>query len=71
WQLTQSIHTRTFINQSTLDIITAILGDYDMTWEISETLLSSGSTASEQLSLPLAIRTQSDVSDYDFVTGLL
>lgn len=66
WQLTQSIHTRSFINQSTLDIVTTILGDYDMTWQVSEVLLSS-----ERLSKRLSIRTQSNTSDYDFVTGLL
>ncbi|WP_201552001.1 DUF2345 domain-containing protein [Psychrobacter fjordensis] len=71
WQLTQSIHTRSFINQSTLDILTAILGDYDIKWQISESLLSSDSSYSERLSLPLPIRTQSDVSDYEFVMGLL
>ncbi len=71
WQLTQSIHTRSFINQSTLDIVTIILSDYDLNWQISESLLSSGSTSSEYLSKPLPMRTQSDVSDYDFVTGLL
>lgn len=66
WQLTQSIHTRSFINQSTLDIVTTILGDYEMTWQVSEVLLSS-----ERLSKRLSIRTQSNISDYDFVTGLL
>ncbi len=66
WQLTQSINTRSFINQSTLDIVTTILSDYDMTWQVSESLLSSG-----RLSEALSIRTQSDISDYDFVTGLL
>ena len=71
WQLTQSIHTRSFISQSTLDIVTIILSDYDLNWQISESLLSSGSTSSEYLSKPLPMRTQSDVSDYDFVTGLL
>lgn len=66
WQLTQSIHTRSFINQSTLDIVTTILSDYDINWQISETLLSS-----EHLFEPLAVRTQSDISDYEFITGLL
>jgi len=66
WQLTQSMHTRSFINQSTLDIVTTILSDYDIKWQVSEVLLSS-----ERLSETLSIRTQSDISDYDFVTGLL
>ncbi|MGP5406468.1 contractile injection system protein, VgrG/Pvc8 family [Psychrobacter celer] len=66
WQLTQSIHTRSFVNQSTLDIITAILGDYDFEWQLSDPLLSS-----EQLTAPLAMRSQFDVSDYEFITGLL
>lgn len=66
WQLKQSVHTRSFINQSTLDIVTTILSDYDIKWQVSETLLSS-----QRLSLPLTLRTQLDVSDYEFVTGLL
>lgn len=66
WQLKQSVHTRSFINQSTLDIVTTILSDYDIKWQVSETLLSS-----QRLSLPLTLRTQSDISDYEFVTGLL
>ncbi|MEN6671365.1 contractile injection system protein, VgrG/Pvc8 family, partial [Psychrobacter sp. B38] len=66
WQLTQSIHTRSFINQSTLDIVTTVLSDYEMNWQVSETLLASG-----RLSETLSIRTQSDINDYDFVTGLL
>ncbi|MEG9304833.1 contractile injection system protein, VgrG/Pvc8 family [Psychrobacter celer] len=66
WQLTQSIHTRSFVNQSTLDIITAILGDYDFEWQLSDPLLSS-----EQLTAPLAMRSQFAVSDYEFITGLL
>lgn len=66
WQLTQSIHTRSFINQSTLNIVTTILSNYDITWQVSETLLSS-----QILSIPLTLRTQLDVSDYEFVTGLL
>lgn len=66
WQITQSIHTRSFINQSILDIVTTILSDYDINWRVSETLLSS-----ERLSVSLSMRTQSDVSDYDFITGLL
>ncbi|WP_299185087.1 contractile injection system protein, VgrG/Pvc8 family [uncultured Psychrobacter sp.] len=66
WQLTQSIHTRSFTHQSTFDIISAILSDYNFDWQVSEQLLSS-----EQLTAPLSIRTQSDVSDYDFITGLL
>ncbi|OXL27997.1 contractile injection system protein, VgrG/Pvc8 family, partial [Psychrobacter sp. DAB_AL32B] len=71
WQLTQSIHTRCFINQSTLDIVTTILGDYDVQWQVSESLLSSDNASSKRLYIPLPMRTQSDVSDYDFVTGLL
>ena len=71
WQLTQSIHTRRFINQSTLDIVTTILSDYDMDWQVSESLLSSDSQSSARLSTLLPMRTQSDVSDYDFITGLL
>ena len=71
WQLAQSIHTRSFINQSTLDIITLILSDYDLNWQISESLLSSDDESSARLSAPLSMRTQSDVSDYEFVTGLL
>lgn len=71
WQLTQCIHTRSFINQSTLDIITLILSDYDLNWQISESLLSSDDESSARLSAPLSMRTQSDVSDYEFVTGLL
>lgn len=66
WQLKQSVHTRSFINQSTLDIVTTILGDYDIKWQVSETLLSS-----DHLFVPLPMRTQADISDYDFVTGLL
>ena len=66
WQLTQSIHTRNFVNQSTLDIITTILSDYDFDWQLSEQLLSS-----EQLNAHLAMRIQSDVSDHDFIIGLL
>lgn len=71
WQLAQSIHTRSFINQSTLDIITLILSDYDLNWQISESLLSSDDESSARLSAPLSMRTQSDVSDYEFITGLL
>ncbi|MBH0096162.1 DUF2345 domain-containing protein [Psychrobacter sp. NZS113] len=71
WQLTQSIHTRSFINQSTLDILTAILGDYDMKWEMSEALVSSDSSSAERLSATLPMRIQADVSDYEFVMGLL
>ncbi|MGM8899219.1 MULTISPECIES: contractile injection system protein, VgrG/Pvc8 family [unclassified Psychrobacter] len=66
WQLTQSIHTRSFVNQSTFDIITAILNDYDFEWQLSEQLLSS-----DTLTRPLEMRSQSDVSDYDFINGLL
>ena len=66
WQLTQAVNTRSFINQSTLDIVTTILGDYDVKWQVSEALLSS-----ERLSVPLPMRTQSDVSDYAFITRLL
>ncbi|OLF38094.1 contractile injection system protein, VgrG/Pvc8 family [Psychrobacter sp. Cmf 22.2] len=66
WQLTQSIHTRSFTHQSTLDIITSILSDYDFDWQLSEQLLSS-----EPLTTQLAMRIQSDVSDYDFITSLL
>ncbi|WP_227678399.1 DUF2345 domain-containing protein [Psychrobacter vallis] len=66
WQLTQAVNTRSFINQSALDIVTTILGDYDLKWQVSETLLSS-----DRLSVSLPMRTQSDVSDYDFITGLL
>ncbi|MGM8909102.1 contractile injection system protein, VgrG/Pvc8 family [Psychrobacter sp. 1U1] len=66
WQLTQSIHTRSFTHQSTLDIITAILNDYDFEWQLSEQLLSS-----DTLTRPLEMRSQSDVSDYDFISGLL
>lgn len=67
WQLTQSIHTRTFTQQSTLDIITAILSDYDFDWQVSNTLLSPDSThTSANLTTPLPMRTQSDVSDYIF-----
>ncbi|MGP5133524.1 DUF2345 domain-containing protein [Psychrobacter cibarius] len=71
WQLAQSIHTRSFINQSTLDIVTLILSDYDLNWQISESLLSSDNESSARLSAPLYMRTQSDASDYEFVTGLL
>ena len=71
WQLTQSIHTRSFINQSTLDIVTLILSDYDLNWQLSESLLLSDNELSARLSVPLPMRTQSDISDYDFVTGLL
>ena len=66
WQLTQAVNTRSFINQSVLDIVTTILGDYDLKWQVSEALLSS-----DRLSVALPMRTQSDVSDYDFITGLL
>ncbi|WP_440454390.1 contractile injection system protein, VgrG/Pvc8 family [Psychrobacter sp. ASPA161_9] len=66
WQLTQSIHTRSFTRQSTLDILTSILSDYDFDRQLSEQLLSL-----EQLTTQLAMRMQSDVSDYDFITGLL
>ncbi|MGO1475316.1 MAG: contractile injection system protein, VgrG/Pvc8 family [Psychrobacter sp.] len=71
WQLTQSIHTRRFTKQSTLDIVTTILSDYEMDWQVSESLLSSDSQSSARLSALLPMRTQSDVSDYDFITGLL
>ncbi|WP_367111619.1 contractile injection system protein, VgrG/Pvc8 family [uncultured Psychrobacter sp.] len=74
WLLTQSIHTRSFVNQSTLDIITAILSDYDFDWQISETLLSADSIhthTSSRLTAPLTMRSQSDISDYDFIMGLL
>ncbi len=74
WLLTQSIHTRSFVNQSTLDIITAILSNYDFDWQISETLLSADSIhthTSSRLTAPLTMRSQSDVSDYDFIMGLL
>ncbi len=66
WQLTQSIHTRSFTHQSILDIITSILSDYDFDWQLSEQLLSS-----EPLTTQLAMRMQSDVNDYDFITSLL
>ncbi|WP_025651837.1 MULTISPECIES: contractile injection system protein, VgrG/Pvc8 family [unclassified Psychrobacter] len=66
WQLTQCIHTRSFINQSTLDIVTTLFADYEFDWQLSETL-----QASERLSFQLPMRTQSDVSDWEFITGLL
>ncbi len=66
WQLTQCIHTRSFINQSTLDIVTTLFADYEFDWQLSETL-----QASERLSSQLPMRTQSDVSDWEFITGLL
>ncbi|MBF4488788.1 DUF2345 domain-containing protein [Psychrobacter sp. N25K4-3-2] len=66
WQLTQCIHTRTFINQSTLDIVTTLFADYEFDWQLSETL-----QASERLSSQLSMRTQSDVSDWEFITRLL
>ena len=66
WQLTQCIHTRTFINQSTLDIVTTVFADYKFDWQLSETLQSS-----ERLSSQLSMRTQSDVSDWEFIAGLL
>ncbi|MFT5120384.1 MAG: type VI secretion system secreted protein VgrG [Psychrobacter glaciei] len=66
WQLTQCIHTRSFINQSTLDIVTTVFADYEFDWLLSETL-----QASERLSSQLPMRTQSDVSDWEFITGLL
>ena len=66
WLLTQSINTRSFVNRSTLDIVTSVLADYDFEWHLSKTLLSS-----ESLQNPLSLRTQSDVTDWDFVTGLL
>ncbi|WP_201593128.1 phage late control D family protein, partial [Psychrobacter sp. Pi2-51] len=66
WQLTQCIHTRSFINQSTLDIVTTLFADYEFDWQLSETLQSS-----ERLSSQLPMRTQSDVSDWEFITGLL
>lgn len=66
WQLTQSVHTRSFTGQSTLDIVTAVLSDYDFDWQASEMLLSSAA-----IQQPLAMRTQSDVSDWDFVMALL
>ena len=66
WLLTQSITTRSYVGQSTLDIITDVLANYDFDWQLSEALLSS-----EPLHQPLALRTQSDISDYAFITGLL
>ncbi|WLG15030.1 contractile injection system protein, VgrG/Pvc8 family [Psychrobacter cibarius] len=66
WLLTQNICTRSFVNRSTFDIVTSVLANYDFEWQWSEILL-----ASESLQRPLALRTQSDVSDWDFVTGLL
>ncbi len=71
WLLTQSIHTRSFVNQSTLDIITAILSDYDFEWQVSETLLADSIKGAARLSAPLAMRSQSDISDYHFIMGLL
>lgn len=70
WLLTQSITTRSYVNQSTLDIVTSVLGSYNFDWQLSETLLSSDSS-SNTLQQPLALRTQSDISDYTFVTDLL
>lgn len=66
WTLTQNIHTRSFVGQSTLDIITSVLSDYAFDWQLSETL-----TSSERMHTPLSLRTQADISDRDFVTGLL
>ena len=66
WQLTQSIHSRTFIQQSTLSIITSILTDYDFDWQVSAALL-----ASERLHASLPMRTQFNLSDWDFIKGIL
>lgn len=72
WQLTQSIHTRSFTAQSTLDIVTSILEDYDFEWRVSDALLAAEpAEAALGLLTPLPLRTQADVSDYDFVTDLL
>nr|WP_317200876.1 contractile injection system protein, VgrG/Pvc8 family [uncultured Psychrobacter sp.] len=72
WQLTQSIHTRSFVGQSTLDIITTILSDYPFDWQLSEQLRSQdASSDSASLSDIHDIRTQSDISDYDFIISLL
>lgn len=72
WQLTQSIHTRSFTAQSTLDIVTSILEDYDFEWKVSDALLAAEpAEAALGLLTPLPLRTQADVSDYDFVTALL
>ena len=66
WLLTQSVHTRNFTQQSTLDIVTTVLEPYHFEWRLSETL-----NASELIHSPLAFRTQADVSDWEFVMGLL
>lgn len=66
WQLTQSIYSRTFIQQSTLSIITSILTDYDFDWQVSDALL-----ASERLHASLPMRTQFNLSDWDFIKGIL
>ena len=66
WLLAQAITTRSYTGQSTLDIITDVLASYNFDWQLCETLLSS-----EGLVQPLAQRTQSDISDWDFVTDLL
>ena len=66
WQLTQSIHSRTFTQQSTLSIITSILTHYDFDWQVSDALL-----ASERFNASLPMRTQSNLSDWDFIKGVL
>jgi len=66
WLLTQSVHTRNFTQQSTLDIVTTVLEPYHFEWRLSETL-----NASELIHTLLAFRTQDDVSDWEFVMGLL
>jgi type VI secretion system secreted protein VgrG len=66
WLLTQNIHSRTFVNKSSLDIITAVLSAYDFEWQVSAALL-----ASDYLQQTLSLRTQSDTSDWSFITSLL
>ena len=64
WLLTQSLHTRSFHQQSSLDIISHILSDYDFEWQATDQVM-----AMMQSVLPL--RTQCNISDWDFITSLL
>lgn len=70
WLLTQSITTRSYTGQSTLDIITDVLANYNFDWQLSETLLSSEQSF-QPLQQPLNLRTQSDVNNWEFIMGML
>ncbi|GAA0308758.1 contractile injection system protein, VgrG/Pvc8 family [Psychrobacter aestuarii] len=65
WLLTQSVHTRSFYDQSCLDIATSVLSGYDFTWEVGDAL-----AAVDVLHQSYPLRTQLNMSDWEFLTGL-